>query len=81
MHGYLTVERTYIQRRKKIKNKLGSLNNNQINKEIVAQRRLSQQQNCVEKLLCRCLQQLVRRRPIASMMTRLNGQRRALAGH
>jgi hypothetical protein len=44
----LTVERTYIRRRKKIKNKLASLEKNQMNKEIVAQGRLSQQENCVE---------------------------------
>jgi hypothetical protein len=59
----LTVDATYIQRRKKIKNKLASLEKNQMNKEIVAQGRLSQQENCVEN--CHCLQQLVRRRPIA----------------
>jgi hypothetical protein len=61
----LTVDATYIQRRKKIKNKLASLEKNQMNKEIVAQGRLSQQENCVKKLLCRCFEQLARRRPIA----------------
>ena len=35
---FLTVERTYIQLRKKIKNKLTSPKNNQMNKEIVAQK-------------------------------------------
>jgi hypothetical protein len=44
----LTVDATYIQRRKKIKNKLASLEKNQMNKEIVAQARLSQQENCVK---------------------------------
>jgi hypothetical protein len=44
----LTADATYIQRRQKIKNKLASLEKNQMNKEIVAQRRLSQQENCVE---------------------------------
>jgi hypothetical protein len=59
----LTVERTYIQPRKKIKNKLASLEKNQMNKEIVARRQLSRQENCVEN--CHCLQQLVRQGPIA----------------
>jgi hypothetical protein len=63
--GFLTVERTYIQRRKKIKNKLTILKQNRINQEIVARRRLSQQENCVERRLRRGLQQLVRRGPIA----------------
>jgi hypothetical protein len=39
----LTADATYIQRREKIKSKLASLKKNQMNKEIVAQRRLSQQ--------------------------------------
>jgi hypothetical protein len=43
----LTADATYIQRRKKIKSKLASLKKNQNNKEIVAQGRLSQQENCV----------------------------------
>jgi hypothetical protein len=77
----LTVDATYIQRRKKIKNKLASLEKNQMNKEIVAQGRLSQQENCVEKLLHRCFQQSVRWRPVASMNIRPSRLRRALAGY
>jgi hypothetical protein len=49
----LTVERTYIQRRIKIKNKLKNLRSNQMNNKLIAQARLSRQENCVENSLSR----------------------------
>jgi hypothetical protein len=53
----LTVGRTYIRRHKKIKSKLTSPDENQMNNDILAQGQLSRQENCVENLLGRCLQQ------------------------
>jgi hypothetical protein len=77
----LTADATYIQRRKKIKSKLASLQKNQMNKEIVAQRRVIATGKLRWKLLCRCFQQLVRRGPVACMKTQPSRQRRTLAGH
>jgi hypothetical protein len=59
------VECTYIRRRKKIKDKPASLNQTPINKVIVARRKLSQQENCVENKFAGCSKQFGRQRPIA----------------
>jgi hypothetical protein len=48
---FLTVGRIYIQRREKNQEQTGEPVKTRMNKEIVAQRRLSQQENCVERPL------------------------------
>jgi hypothetical protein len=66
---------TYIQLRKKIKNKLASQKKMSINEAIVAHRQLSKQENCDEKLLVDASQQFG---SIACIITWMGGRLRAL---